>query len=250
MSAIQPTSPLSADLLPALGAGTLVLDCPEVVLTRDENGVPAAIEGAGSISLAQSQFELKMFCRELGDPFENFRKLETWVPGTVISRNELYKLRATDSNGFIWESENLLIKRSGTGMNVISASVTHLRNLAAISRADTSVTLIFFDDFELPCNQNVRTETKIGPEEDYRSYELTAVTIETPDHHIEVRPGLPGHKHVSLTVEFLGPQELPSGFEYRVTEALRYTTFRPVWWSAIKRQAPVREVTIDRAITR
>ncbi len=217
----------------AIQRGSWEIDCPRMSLRRCQDGA-TPVSGAGQIRLDPAG----MISFKLYAPRET--RPGVWTSGgsagTVIPKEEFSTLEAWDSSGREWSVERLLPSElwvPDLSSVVLSGNIDVLVHRSEYpTRGEQSfLRLLFFDDVEIPCNQDTHSEISVAGAKTISASKMNVARFSAANHDFLLEK-----RNKTLSVEVTAAQSIaPQGFNLRITEALQFVLARSLWWSILER---------------
>jgi hypothetical protein len=229
---------LYPDEIKKIREGTWELDCSNMILSN--NSSKEAYEGPGYIKCtSDGQIYFKMYSKNLLRPGQGLR---WWTKrseaGKLISKEQCFKLSATDTQGRIWQAEFILPENSGfvgPENNVISGLIPYelkysYKTPDIFVKADLGIRFFHTVDRYIPCNTITKSSSLNVAKFSSCNCDFT---ISKKDEILVL--GVTSHT-----------KNLPNNIEYRAVEALQFVLAHPLNWTILEKNEEGIETIIIR----
>lgn len=163
-----------------------ITELPKIELSRPKDG--RSFVGPGSLTRDDDgQLRLKVYAP--ADARAAFGLVDG-PAGTLVPRQDLFELNATDMDGYSWQSEGIWPDASvsmPTGLAVLTGDISRLSGRRPpISSGKCHLKLAFRTDATFPTNQREQTERKIGENVVSAKYSRSAAEFDVDSRHVRV----------------------------------------------------------------
>ncbi len=221
-----------------LHTGTWEIDCPKMVLRKNDSTVEDIYQGAGYIKYTtEGELLFKLYTNHRIELRQWLPTMEAGTAGRLIPLNEHYTLTATDTTDRIWKADHIFPDHKGClnqeGHIVHGKLPYELMSESKLPFTHaSSLSMIVFDNIELPCNKSTKTTTYVGEEllNWQATLNVTKITSRKCDFTFY-------NKNNSLTISVIAKcAKIANSLDKRMIEATQFILGRSIEWSLMQKQ--------------
>jgi len=228
---VTSTSLADQALKDAFVEGRLAIDCLEIKLTRNGPGEPSVFACPGSLSVTpEDGIEARLVIpRGVDQPYDMFATINEHSElrsGQLLPPSRYFKIAAKDVAGNLWTNPSARVEiEHRLDAFVVKVSCGWVRSESAVEDANSSTHMVFMDELRFP--DNVIHSLKVM-ERGKKSLKLhsSASAGEAAGMLVTFDPRVdrPGPKFGELFAVNQADSPLPSNFDDRLVEAVRFCT--------------------------
>lgn len=207
--------------------GVLTIDCKDIRLTQNSTNSPKRWRGSGSLMIdprkgIEARFVSMDVISPLPTPLDSLLRMGEVESGQIIPESHYYSLCAFDVSGNEWTNPSVEVETTFyNDSTVIVLKCGWIRNVMPAVGAKDSVHMLFLDEIPFPMNSLERSQTvREGRESTNISYTASCGTAGGAVFRYASFGG--SQPYYELFAKPTDGVQLPSNFEYRVIEAIRF----------------------------
>jgi len=215
------------------------IDCPKMVLRKNDSTVEDIYQGAGYIKYTtEGELLFKLYTDRRIDPKQYLSVMEGRNAGKLIPITEHYTLTATDTTNRTWKADYILPDHIG-GQNQEGHIVHGKLPYELISEsklpytlASSDLSMMVFENIKLPYNTGTETKTYVDEElwEGRATQNITKITSRKCDFTFY-------NKNNSLTISVSAKcAKIPKSLDKRVIETTQFILGRSIEWVLMQKQ--------------
>ena len=224
------------EILEDFRKGNLELWCPKMTIRKQESDKPIKSSGSGLVRQNQERgLEFVLIESSLPSLSENLKRVlgNTGEVGKLLTPDKYYSLEATDSSGWTWKADRLLVSHSlGPAGSISQGDIYVLEHMESSESQNTTIKLEIFNDVKLPLAKATKKTVSAGTDELF-SWERNMARFKVGEFELTITK----ENNIITVVATSEKTSPPEYFETRILEALQYVASRTLSWGILQKTA-------------
>lgn len=212
--------------------GKLVIDCIEIKLIQNDTANPVNYISRGYLHVSPSSgVEARLISLQIVDGLKLLMQSSETKPGEIFPKSHYYTLEAKDISGNIWRNPMTQVKLTPSkNCTVVGVSCDYIRCEFAEKTSNATWThMVFLDELDFPMNgfaeKPTHVRNKIQP-----TFRRTISSGKAGGMDLNYHNETGEVKYSELFAEADQDINLPTGFQHRLLEAVRFSTSTFASW--------------------